>query len=83
MKKRKFTFTFKGGKIDVWAIGYEEAEILAKADAIRRGWNYEIIKPNIEHLNMDIDWNALTEEEQAILHKLLTKAHSAVKEVSK
>ena len=82
MKKRKFTFNFKGGKIDVWALGYEEAEILAKADAIRRGWDYTIIKPNIEHLNMDIDWNALTEEEQVILHKLLTKAHGAVKEAT-
>lgn len=40
-------------------------------------------KPNIEHLNMSIDWNALTEDEQITLHKLLTKAHSAVKEVLK
>ena len=78
MKPTKYTFNFKGGPITVWALGYEEAEILAKADAIRRGWNYEIIKPNIEHLNMDIDWNALTEDEQTILHSLLSKAHSAV-----
>jgi hypothetical protein len=83
MKHFPFTFHFKDGPITVWAFGYEEAEILAKAEAIRRGWSYEIIKPNIEHLNMDIDWNALTEEEQAILHKLLTKAHGAVKEEHK
>jgi DNA-binding protein YbaB len=80
MKERRYTFNFKGGSITVWAMGKEEAEILAKAEAIRRGWSYEIVKPNIEHLNMDIDWNALTEDEQEMLHKLLTKAHSAVKE---
>lgn len=78
MKHFPFTFHFKGGLITVCAFGYEEAEILAKAEAIRRGWSYEIVKPNIEHLNMDIDWNALTEEEQTILHSLLSKAHSAV-----
>lgn len=78
MKHFPFTFHFKGGPITVWALGYEEAEILAKAEAIRRGWSYEIVKPNIEHLNMDIDWNALTEDEQTTLHSLLSKAHSAV-----
>lgn len=79
MKKRQYTFNFKGGPITVWAFGYEQAEILAKAEAIGRGWSHELVKPNIEHLNMDIDWNALTESEQTTLHKLLTKAHSAVK----
>jgi hypothetical protein len=83
MKKTKYTFNFKGGPITVWAFGREQAEILAKAEAIRKGWNYEIVKPNIEHLNMDIDWNALTEDEQVTLHKLITKAHSAVKEAIK
>ena len=83
MKPTKYTFNFKGGPITVWAMGKEQAEILAKAEAIKKGWNYEIIKPNIEHLDMDIDWNALTEEEQTILHKLLTKAHGAVKENTK
>lgn len=83
MKPTKYTFNFKGGSITVWAMNLEEAEILAKAEAIRNGWNYEIIEANIEHLNMDIDWNALTEKEQIALHNLLSKAHSAVKEVSK
>lgn len=83
MKESAFTFNFKGGPITVYAFHYEQAEILAKAKAIRRGWSYEIVKPNIEHLNMNIDWNALTEDEQITLHNLLTKAHSAVKEVSK
>ena len=30
-----------------------------------------------EHLDLDIDWSALTEEEQLTLHQLLTKAHTA------
>ena len=78
MKLTRYTFNFKGGPITVWAMGKEQAEILAKAEAIRNGWNYKIIEANIEHLNMDIDWNALTEEEQITLHNLLSKAHSAV-----
>lgn len=32
---------------------------------------------DIERLNMNIDWSALTEKEKIILHGLLTKAHSA------
>lgn len=78
MKETQYTFNFKGGPITVWAMGKEQAEILAKAEAIRNGWDYKIIEANIEHLNMNIDWNALTEEEQITLHRLLSKAHSAV-----
>lgn len=33
--------------------------------------------PDIEHLDMRIDWSALTETEQITLHQLLTKAHSS------
>lgn len=80
MKKSKYTFNFKGGLITVWALGYEAAKILAQAEAINKGWNYEILESKIEHLDMDIDWNALTEKEQITLHNLLSKAHSAVKE---
>lgn len=50
MKHTEYTFNFKGGPITVWALGYEEAEILAKAEAIKRGWDYEIIKPNMKLL---------------------------------
>ena len=32
-------------------------------------------KRDIEHLNLDIDWSVLTEEEQITLHQLLSKAH--------
>ena len=48
MKKRKFTFNFKGGEIEVSAMGYEQAKILAKAEAIRRGWDYKIIE-KVDH----------------------------------
>ena len=78
MKPTKYTFNFKGGPITVWAMGREQAEILAKAEAIRNGWNYEILESKIEHLDMDIDWNALTEKEQITLHNLLSRAHSAI-----
>ena len=42
MKKRQYTFNFKGGPITVWALGYEEAKILAQAEAISNGWDYHI-----------------------------------------
>ena len=44
MKPFAFTFNFKGGSITVHAFNYEGAEILAKAEAIRRGWKPEIIE---------------------------------------
>lgn len=43
MKKRQYTFNFKGGPITVWALGYEQAKILAQAEAIKNGWDHEII----------------------------------------
>ena len=48
MKKRKFTFNFKGGEIEVWAMGYEEAKICAQAEAIRKGWDFKIIE-KVDH----------------------------------
>ena len=44
MKKRQYTFNFKGGPITVWALGYEEAKILAQAEAINKGWDHKIIE---------------------------------------
>lgn len=44
MRKYKFTFKFKGGEISVWAFNKTEAEILAKAEAINKGWDYTIIQ---------------------------------------
>ena len=43
MKKSKYTFQFKGGAISVWAFGKEQAEILAKAEAIKNGWDYTVL----------------------------------------
>ena len=43
MKKHQYTFNFKGGPITVRAFGYEEAKILAQAEAISKGWNFTII----------------------------------------
>ena len=36
---------------------------------------------DVEHLNMRIDWSALTENEQITLHELLSKAHTAYAEM--
>lgn len=42
MKQTKYTFNFKGGQIAVWAFNKIEGRILVQAEAIKRGWNYEI-----------------------------------------
>lgn len=42
MKFTNFTFNFKGGQITVRALNKTEAKILAQAEAIKRGWDYEI-----------------------------------------
>lgn len=46
MKETKYTFNFKGGPISVWALNEQEARILARAQAIRNGWDNTIIEPN-------------------------------------
>lgn len=43
MRRYKFTFKFKGGEISVWAFNKQEAEILAKAEAINRAWDCAIL----------------------------------------
>lgn len=40
MKLTKYTFDFLGRKITVLATNKQEAEILAMAKAIKKGWNY-------------------------------------------
>ena len=76
MKQRKFTFYFKGGPITVWAFTEANAKILAQAEAIKQGWDPTIIpKPNLEPLNMVINWDQLDPYEQTILHGLLRKAY--------
>lgn len=42
MKFTKYTFKFLGGEISVTALNREQAEILAKAEAIKNGWDYTI-----------------------------------------
>lgn len=44
MKLTNYTFKFKGGEIRVRAFNEKEATILAQAEAIKRGWDYEIQK---------------------------------------
>lgn len=44
-RTRKYKFRFNGGYITVEAESEEEAKILAQAEAIKKGWNYEIL-PN-------------------------------------
>jgi hypothetical protein len=52
MKQRKFKFYFKGGPIIVWAFNEEDARILARAEAIKKGWDSTIMPtPDIEKLN--------------------------------
>mgnify|MGYP005607065759 CR=1 FL=1 len=43
MKLTKYTFRFLGGEISVRAFNKNEAEILAKAEAIKKGWDYTIL----------------------------------------
>lgn len=43
MKFKYFTFRFLGGEITVKAMNEEQAEILAKAEAIKRCWDYTIL----------------------------------------
>ena len=76
MNKRSFKFYFKGGPIIVWAFNYEDAKILAKAEAIKKGWDSTLIpKPDIEKLNLTINWNQLDTDEALELHRLLRKAN--------
>ena len=42
MKPTKYTFFFKGGKIEVYALNYDQAKILAQTEAIKNGWDYEV-----------------------------------------
>ena len=43
MKLTEFSIKFLGGTIKIRAFNYEQAKILAQAEAIKRAWNYEII----------------------------------------
>ena len=68
MKKRQYTFNFKGGPITVWALGYEEAKILAQAEAINKGWDHKIIEKTdttVDRILIDKVLMAIIEMEDA------------------
>lgn len=76
MRTRSFKFWFKGGPLIVWAFNEEEARILAKAEAIKKGWDSTLIpQPQLSKLDMVINLANLTAEEQVQLYSLLTKAN--------
>ena len=75
MNTRSFKFWFKGGPIVVWAFNEEDARILARAEAIKKGWDPMLIsQPKLEKLDMIINWKQLTDDEQGQLYTLLCKA---------
>jgi hypothetical protein len=43
MKYYRYVVKFRGGEITVYALGWAQAEILARAEAIKKCWDYEII----------------------------------------
>jgi hypothetical protein len=44
MKKELYVVYFKGGEISATAWSETEATILAQAEAIKRGWDYTVVK---------------------------------------
>jgi hypothetical protein len=76
MKNKTYRFKFTSGTIEVPAFNETEAEILAKAEAIKRGWDYRIIKEEIQHMDFFMDWAKLTHDESIQLRQLLTKAQA-------
>ena len=72
MKPIEYTFNFKGGPITVWAMGYEAAKIKAQAEAISKGWDFQIIeakdwkvKNPIDLMHIDKALMAIIEMEDA------------------
>lgn len=59
MKKKKYTIHFRGGEITVWALNYEQARILAQAEAIQKGWDYTIVNNiDINNLPKEFDFTS-------------------------
>lgn len=59
MKETKYTFNFKGGPVVVWAFNEREARTLARAEAIRRGWDNTIIEEEDKSKNLRLIDKAL------------------------
>lgn len=68
MKNSKFTIYFKGGKIVVYALNYNQAKILAQAEAIKKGWDCEVCTYSVEQ----------TEETKVILRDFLRRKTQAL-----
>ena len=76
MKETKYMIRFAAGTLVVYAMSEAEAKILAQAEAIKKGWDYRIIKSKITHIDCYIDWSNLTADEDIQLRQLLTKARA-------
>ena len=71
---KKFSFRFEDGTIEVSASNIKEGKILAQAEAIKRGWNYGLLKPKVTHLDVLINWGNFTVDEDIQFRQLLSKA---------
>ena len=71
---KMYQFQFSSGVIEVAALNKKEAEILAKAEAIKRGWNYGLLKDTVSRLDVLINWANFTEDEDVQFRRLLDKA---------
>ena len=78
MKETKYTIRFAAGTLVVYAHNEAEAKILAQAEAIKKGWDYRIVKPKVTHIDTYIDWNNLTPDEDIQLRMLLSKAQTNI-----
>ena len=67
MKHRRFTFMFNGGQITVRAFNEQQAEILAQAEAIRKGWNYKILsKEEVEMAKYTVETHFETDDRKEV-----------------
>ena len=73
-QKKEYSFRFADGTIEVSAFNYKAAEILAKAEAIKKGWNYGLLKASVTHLDVLINWANFTDDEDMQFRQLLSKA---------
>ncbi len=73
-KKRKFTFRFARGTIEVSAFDVDEAKTIAKSEAIKKGWYYGVLKYKVVRLDELINFGNFTPEEEIQFRQLLSKA---------
>lgn len=68
MKPTKYTIYFKGGPVVVYALNSDQAKILAQAEAIKKGWDYEVCTYSVEQ----------TEETKPTLREFLLRKTQAL-----